>query len=180
MTNPQKRVMYMERLPKEVGALLRGNGLVGLTEINQHWYRWLTTEFAGNGTCPSFAAGQKWRHRHDGNDCAIFWDSEIVQELNWNQWTLCYASHEIPAGSVAAKYDWRGFMSVEFQSVAPPHVRFIAAIVHNPCGQKKDGPRQTNMGSGNKATNAMANIAMRGMEKLLQNHHVFAKVSSER
>ena len=137
MTNPQKRVMYMERLPKEVGALLDGNGLVGLTEINRHWYRWLTTEFAGNGTCPSFAAGQKWRHRHDGNDCAIFWDSEIVQELNWNPWTLCYASHDIPADSVAAKYDWRGFMSVEFQSVAPPHVRFIAAIVHNPRGQKK-------------------------------------------
>ena len=41
MTNDSQRKTYVERLPREVKALLRGRALVGLTELNPQWFDWL-------------------------------------------------------------------------------------------------------------------------------------------
>ena len=66
-------------------------------------------------------------------------------------------------------------MSVEFRSVASPHVGFTAAVIHNQRGDINNyyrGFRNFFMGSGPKARNAMSIIAMRSMEKFLLESHI--------
>ena len=159
--------MYKERLPIEVNALLHDNDIVGLTEINPCWYDWLT-ESHGLTKPP-----QKYKAVHDGDGCAIIWDSSKVQPISPaspRKLTLSYNPDEFPDRANAARFNWRGFMSVDFQSVASPHVTFTAAITHSIRGDIRDGPRQTFIGKG--ARQIMSNIAMRTMEKLLVKHHI--------
>ena len=107
MRNGKKEKMYKERLPIEVNALLHGNDIVGLTEINPYWYQWLT-ESHGLTKPP-----QKYKAVHDGDDCAIIWDSSKVQPIfpaSPRKLTLSYNPGDIPDGANAARFNWRGFM----------------------------------------------------------------------
>ena len=122
MTSKKGTKEYVVRLPQEVGALLRGNGILGLTEINPHWYRWLTEEFLGNDDCPSFAAGSQYEHLHDGIDCCIIWDTRQVNLSRQHGWTFSLNDNEFPPHAPKERFAWRGFTSSEFQNVAPPHV----------------------------------------------------------
>ena len=167
MRGAENQQMYKERLPIEVNALLHDNDIVGLTEINPYWCDWLT-ESHGLTKPP-----HKYKAVHDGDDCAIIWDSSKVQPIfpaSPRKLTLSYNPGDIPDGANAARFNWRGFMSVDFQSVASPRVTFTVAITHSKRGNIREGPKQTFVG-GN-ARQIMGGWAMRAMEKLLVNHHI--------
>ena len=99
---------------------------------------------------------------------SIIWDSSKVQPIcpaSPRKLSLSYNPGDIPDGANAARFNWRGFMSVDFQSVASPRVTFTVAITHSKRGNIREGPKQTFVG-GN-ARQMMGGWAMRAMEKLL-------------
>ena len=103
MTNPQQRLAYVKRLPKEVHALLRGRHLVGLTELNPRWFDWLMAN-------PAFTQNDRYRAVSDGLDCALIWDSFEIQPTHPTdpvKVLRMYNDYEIPVGQFnSARYNW--------------------------------------------------------------------------
>ena len=159
---------YMVRLVREVSALVQGADVVGLTEINPTWYEWLANV---QGLC--FGKGKRYKSCHDGHDLCIIWDADKFEptDPDYPQKVECnFLPNEYPTKQNAAKYSWRQFMAVELRDLAAPQVTFTAGITHTISGSKGEGPRITKL-KGNGASRDKSNIGMRGMEKLLRNHH---------
>ena len=168
MMNKTTHKKYMLRLPEEVLALLNGRHVVGITEINSHWFDLLMR-------MPAFTQNGRYRGVHDGHDCAIFWDTSLIRPTDASakphRVYRTFLDREIPRDSNERAFNWRTFMFVEFVVVDQPHVVFIVANTHSISGSQKgkEGQRKVTFISGCKKAfdNKKSMIAMRAMQKAL-------------
>jgi len=159
---------YPGRLVRELMALLRTRDVVGITEINPHWFRYAmgTPHFCGNGL---------YRGCHDGFDVAIFWNAQSVTPTNPSEMGILHPNFlrsEILAAETR-HLQWRNFWCVKFKFVASPHVIFTAACTCSLAAGVKTQDDITVIKGNSSATKLefKTKITLRALEKRLRYCH---------
>ena len=150
---------YGKRLRAEIVALLEKRDICGITELNAFWFQWLTTQ--------DFYVKGKFRSFHDGHDCAIVYDSQKFEVTIEAAVTKQIIDSELKTYSNKSRLDWRQHIVVSFCLRASPQVTFTVACTHTRVG--KD--RQEIAGSPERAAKRKGIIAMRALQRVLENHH---------